>query len=380
MKKLSTPIKHHHSRSEHQLPTKERLFPLHRSITEDDHYNQDHSSPITKFVRKLLGLSRPARPKPCHKSRSTTSITRSSVISSYQPDKSSKIEHCSIEPRKPTTIKIVTPNECTLSTFVMDWDRQSLPDSSLIRGEDDHCSTTTTSSCLANSVVTSDNSSLSDALSDTNKPSSAAIDALVNVNLSHTKRNDEFENMPKINLFGRGHDTAPVMTESIADMIRPYIPRRFRIAQNWNLLYSLDQHGTSLATIYSLMRDVDDPCMMIIKDADEQIFGAYLSNPLIQQSHYYGTGECFLWKLASQQKQQAMPKVKAFSWTGKNDYMILSGTNFIAIGGGDGKFGLWINSELHDGYSDTCPTFDNEILSLKPEFKCMEMEIWGLCL
>lgn len=43
----------------------------------------------------------------------------------------------------------------------------------------------------------------------------------------------------------------------------------------------------------------------------------------------------------------------------------------------NGNFGLWLNSELEKGYSNTCPTFDNECLSRKPEFECMEMEIWG---
>jgi hypothetical protein len=44
----------------------------------------------------------------------------------------------------------------------------------------------------------------------------------------------------------------------------------------------------------------------------------------------------------------------------------------------DGQFGLWLNSELDKGYSNTCPTFDNESLSLNPEFQCIEMEVWGL--
>jgi hypothetical protein len=60
--------------------------------------------------------------------------------------------------------------------------------------------------------------------------------------------------------------------------------------------------------------------------------------------------------------------------------MMLSDSEFIAIGGGDGKFGLWLNSEFDKGYSNTCPTFANESLALEPEFQCMEMEIWGLCI
>lgn len=46
----------------------------------------------------------------------------------------------------------------------------------------------------------------------------------------------------------------------------------------------------------------------------------------------------FLWKLTSEKdykkEEHALPKIKVFPWTGKNDYMILCNTDFIAIGGG----------------------------------------------
>ncbi|KAI8988972.1 TLDc domain-containing protein, partial [Pilobolus umbonatus] len=154
--------------------------------------------------------------------------------------------------------------------------------------------------------------------------------------------------------------------------------RRYRIAPKWRLLYSLDQHGVSLHNLYSLMKRYEGPCMMIIKDADNQLFGAYLSDTLTQQTSFYGTGECFLWKL--NKMEASCPKIKVYPWTGKNDYMILSDSDFIAIGGGQGKFGLWLNSELEKGYSNTCPTFDNDCLTLKPDFECIEMEIWGFTL
>ncbi|KAG2230394.1 hypothetical protein INT48_004205 [Thamnidium elegans] len=389
MKRLSTgstPKHHHHSHSHHtsissnNKPISDKLFPLHRSVTDDKSNNHNSSSsPITKFVCKLLGLAGPsARPRLWHKSRSTTSITKSSVISSYQPNSASIISssESTIPVRKPTTIKIVTPNTpCTLSSSVLDWDRASLPNSNqfLNHVEDDTSSVSSTSS---NSTVASTiNSSISCSAAN----NSAAVDALVIASLKPTKTkitNLEFDNMPSIILQNRKPESEVVMTEEIAELVRPYIPRRYRIAQKWNLLYSLDQHGVSLASLYSLTRDYDGPCMMIIKDADKQIFGSYLSNTLSSQTHYYGTGECFLWKLSSGSKKD-VPKIKSYPWTGKNDYMILSDSDFIAIGGGSGTFGLWLNSELEKGYSNTCPTFDNECLSIKPEFECMEMEIWG---
>ncbi|KAG2213640.1 hypothetical protein INT46_000815, partial [Mucor plumbeus] len=375
---------------------KERLLPLHRSITDDDKYQNSNASPITRFVRKLLGLTGPSssslnnasktttststntatRPKSWHKSRSTTSITKSSVTSSYQHTtlhacSSAEISSASsILTRKPTAITIVTPKPCILSSSVMEWDQL---DDDVISVSSSESSTTSTSGTIHSSISSISNT----------KKSSAAVDALVIASLlpstSTKTRSSDFDDMPSINLIGRQYDTkTAVLTETIAEMIRPYIPRRFRIAQKWDLLYSLDQHGVSLATLYFRMKNYDGPCIMIIKDVEEQIFGSYLSHPFSPQSHYYGTGECFLWKLNQQQQQQ--PKIKVFPWTGENDYMMLADSEFIAIGGGDGKFGLWLNSEFDKGYSNTCPTFANESLALEPEFQCMEMEIWGLCI
>lgn len=52
---------------------------------------------------------------------------------------------------------------------------------------------------------------------------------------------------------------------------------------------------------------------------------------LTKKKHVYAYS--FLWKLSSA-SQKDVPKIKTYPWTGKNDYMILSDSDFIAIGGG----------------------------------------------
>ncbi|KAG0173419.1 oxidation resistance protein 1 [Apophysomyces sp. BC1015] len=183
--------------------------------------------------------------------------------------------------------------------------------------------------------------------------------------------------MPPLALVDRRPDTVQVLTDNIAEQFRPYLPRRYRLAPQWQLLYSLDQHGISLSTLYNLVQSNIGPCMLAIRDADDQVFGAFLNETLKSGTSYYGTGECFLWKLARPSPTKTGPAIKVFPWTGINEYMILSASDFIAIGGGDGKFGLWLNSDLERGHSEKCPTFDNEALSPQPEFACMELEIWG---
>ena len=42
----------------------------------------------------------------------------------------------------------------------------------------------------------------------------------------------------------------------------------------WSLLYSLDQHGASLTTLYRQCRPYRGPCILAIKDADDSVSGS----------------------------------------------------------------------------------------------------------
>ncbi|CEI86413.1 hypothetical protein RMCBS344292_00853 [Rhizopus microsporus] len=386
--------------------SKDKSVPLHRSMTDEHNntYNDHHPSPFTRFVSKLLGLKKTdhstVRPRP-HKSHSTTSITKSSVIlsSSYHTTSSSTsptsptttADHENELPKRKTAISFAIPDH-PKHTKCIDTQKDEDETSSIL-------STSLISVSSMSSSVSSFNSAASTSFifvcANNNKNTTTAIDVLTNLATAGSARSSFFADfdLPPIMLQDRKLDTEPVLTENIAEMVRPYIPRRYRVASSWKLLYSLDQHGVSLYTLYSLTRDYDGPCILIIKDAENHVYGAYLSHTLAcQHNVYYGTGECFLWKLTSdhihpcnkedqqnqQQQHHIAPKIKVFPWTGKNDYMILCNSDFIAIGGGEGRFGLWLNSDLEKGYSTTCPTFDNECLASKPQFQCMELEVWGL--
>ena len=73
----------------------------------------------------------------------------------------------------------------------------------------------------------------------------------------------------------------------------------------------------------------------------------------------------FLWKSTpfSPSDFRVGSSIKSFKWTGKNQYFVLSEADYLSVGGGDGKFGLWIDSKFEKGFSATCPAFDNEPLT-----------------
>lgn len=223
------------------------------------------------------------------------------------------------------------------------------------------------------------------------------------------------------------------MSKELAANIRLVLPPRLQLYDDWELIYSLDQHGISLGTLYRNSNPVyqrerqrelatgkktqsgfadnvvktmvdfskgqdNHPAprlngyVLVIQDDKKNKFGCFLNEHLRPNDHkrYYGNGECFLWKCewvegsrpkdASNEKAQ---RFKAFMYTGINDNVIYSNTNYIAVGSSSGNNGLWIDKSLDTGVSYPCDTFGNEILNEHGEsghkfgkFRIIGLELW----
>ncbi|CAG10471.1 unnamed protein product, partial [Tetraodon nigroviridis] len=140
------------------------------------------------------------------------------------------------------------------------------------------------------------------------------------------------------------------------------------IGHSWTLAYSTSRHGASLKTLYRKLSASDSPVLIVIKDALDEIFGAFLSHPLRPSETFYGTGETFLFMLH--------PRYKCFRWTGENSFFIKGDLDSFAIGGGSGHFGLWVDENLYLGRSSPCFTFNNCCLSETDDFRIMDLEAW----
>lgn len=226
---------------------------------------------------------------------------------------------------------------------------------------------------------------------------------------------------------------ARLLSKALAEEIRLLVPPRLQLCDHWELLYSLDQDGSTLSTLYSRSdkyRGKRGGFVLVARDSAGGIFGAYLSDPPKPQAHYFGSGECFLWKairlpglpdlsslppppsedtthlqrmttigiaksnssvsLASlnpgtngangHRSGTATPdriRFKAFPYTGENDFSIFCQPEYLSVGGGDGHYGLWLSDNLGQGVSRTCPTFGNEHLSDEgAKFGVLGVELW----
>lgn len=147
---------------------------------------------------------------------------------------------------------------------------------------------------------------------------------------------------------------------------------RWNVYNDWILLYSTRGNGFSLTTLYHQLNPFKGPVLIAVKDELGCVFGAFVNQSLRPRQGHYGNGECFLWRKSDSDTFTKYPS------TGKNNYFVISEPDYLAIGCGGGKFGLWLEKELFKGISDPVPTFDNEQLSSNQKFECIAIEIWGL--
>ncbi|KAI1338095.1 TLD-domain-containing protein [Xylariaceae sp. FL0016] len=90
-----------------------------------------------------------------------------------------------------------------------------------------------------------------------------------------------------------------LLERGIAEEIRTFLPERLKIMENWQLVYSLYQHGSSLGTLYQLCEEYRGRragFVLVVRDGKDGTFGAYLTEAPHPAASYYGTGECFLWR------------------------------------------------------------------------------------
>ncbi|KAI9643216.1 oxidation resistance protein 1 [Ciborinia camelliae] len=215
--------------------------------------------------------------------------------------------------------------------------------------------------------------------------------------------------------------SAQLLSRALAEEIRLLVPPRLQLCEEWNLVYSLEQDGVSLGTLYKKcdeLRGLRNGFVLVVRDGEGGLFGAYLTEAPHPAPHYFGTGECFLWRatllssplanlppppssntthlprsttigahhlprsLLPSKSGSSTPeriRFKAFPYSGINDYMMLCETGFLSIGGGDGHYGLWLDDTFEKGVSSSCPTFGNEPLSEEGEkFDILGVEVWSI--
>ncbi|XP_012946445.1 nuclear receptor coactivator 7 [Aplysia californica] len=163
--------------------------------------------------------------------------------------------------------------------------------------------------------------------------------------------------------------TSCIITQDHVNQLIRAIPRSMSAGYDWALVFSTKVHGYSLRNLYRQMAVVDDsPCLLFIKDTDNNVFGAYLSDKIKTSETFYGQGSTFLFTF--------YPEFKKYMWQGDNQFFINGTSDFFAIGSGQGLFGLWVDDNLNHGRSHCCLTFHNDVLTTQEDFRIIDVEAW----
>jgi hypothetical protein len=94
-----------------------------------------------------------------------------------------------------------------------------------------------------------------------------------------------------VKLSGIKPGISKILTETIAESLRPSLPPRLRISGKWNLLYSLDQHGTSILTLFQTVQNGlrsgnGGGFVLVVRTEKGQIFGGYVSEEFRSDQGY----------------------------------------------------------------------------------------------
>lgn len=141
--------------------------------------------------------------------------------------------------------------------------------------------------------------------------------------------------------------------------------------KNWRFLYSTKSHDRSLEELISQIC-YKGPTVLIVQDDEGRTFGAHASTSWCNtEDGWVGNGESFLFSI--------QPKMAVFHSTGKDENFQMLSSDFLALGGSKGNFGLELNSDLTTGNSSgDIQTFHTIQLSASPQFSISHVEVWGL--
>jgi len=146
-----------------------------------------------------------------------------------------------------------------------------------------------------------------------------------------------------------------------------YLPPRVQ-GSRWELLFSTEQDGFSLHSLYRKSALVDSPVLIVIQDTDHAVFGALISCPPVISESFMGTGESWLFTF--------YPSFKVYEWTGENNFIVRGGLSSLVVGSSDGHFGLWLDENFNQGRSMAVQTFNNKPLPGKEDFQINKLECW----
>jgi len=192
-----------------------------------------------------------------------------------------------------------------------------------------------------------------------------------------------------------------VLTPHLMESLRGFFPVSVS-EQNFWLKFSLHRDGASLPELLSKVR-TSKHTIVGVETTDGHVFGAFVSTPWRVRSSWFGSGECFLWRLkrsrfldgaeSTRRNFDYDNEMEVYPYTGSDDLIQYCTHKTIAIGGGDWSngnanpyrgespgIGFMVDGDLMGGETNACATFNNPSLGERMpktnEFDIRNLEVW----
>lgn len=181
---------------------------------------------------------------------------------------------------------------------------------------------------------------------------------------------DQWYNLESSILLPDLHGKSDILEQKHIRELSRFLPARAE-GYSWTLAFTTSQMGFSLKSLYRSLSKYEGPVLLLIKDNEHVVFGAFSSCSLRPSESFYGTGETYLFTFKHNQGQ-----FRRYAWTGDNLFFIKGNTDSLAFGAGEGNFGLWLDEDLYHGSTHPCKTFNNEPLTNHEDFVVCTLECW----
>lgn len=180
------------------------------------------------------------------------------------------------------------------------------------------------------------------------------------------------------------------------------------------MLYSMSIHGANISKLVSAASQAPGETMLIVRDANNVAFGAFVSRSWPEARGDFGNGETFVFhfddpeavELARIRREQRVKaansltgdgvveaasvdadtllgkaggvkgKLAVFGWSGQNFFYGHVGSAGITIGGGTGP-AIFVDDHLRHGISQSCSTFNSPCLASEENYDIFNVELWG---
>lgn len=273
---------------------------------------------------------------------------------------------------------------------------------------------------------------------DDDDDASATNIAVVTQEDNNNNNDDDDDDQDSLYCLPDLHGNSDILTQMHIRELSNFLPARAE-GYAWTLAFTTTTMGFSLKSLYRSLSKYEGPVLLIIRDNQDAIFGAFSSCSLNPSESFYGTGETYLFTFKSSppissassstsstgnikssgpttqltscigddsgsgirsnassntssastisksnqnitnstvNSKNKQRKFKRFQWTGDNLYFIKGNSDSLAFGAGEGNFGLWLDEDLYHGSTHSCKTFNNEPLTYQEDFVVCTLECW----